>query len=67
MDQAFQFYFNHFFSADATIFLDMLKKKNTNAGEKYSIFFFVVASLSCQNGPNRNIHVPKYGIWTNCI
>ena len=27
MDQAFQFYFNHFFSADATIFLDMLKKK----------------------------------------
>ena len=61
------FHFNQIFSADAVIFLKnckknapkMLKTLPSKADQKY--FFFTMA-LSCPNGPNRRIHIPKCGL-----
>ena len=60
------------FSVDATIFSNFFKNhflpttswKNhpQKLLRKTQIHFFFLIALSCPNGPNRRIHVPKYGL-----
>ena len=64
-------------SADATMFLE-IKKKNKNCPPKVKKTTFKICSEflkstffpycpDCPNGPNRRIHVPKFGLLTNCL
>ena len=50
------------FSADATISSKKNKKKHPQKLlRKTQIHLFILTALSCPNGPNRRIHVPKHG------
>ena len=56
------------FSEDATIFKKKknahkkLKKPPSKVAQKNSNPLFFLTALSCPNGPDRRIHVPKCGL-----